>query len=217
MIIDTHIHEKTFSKDSELGLLQIVSRSKQLGLHGICITDHESNGIAPLAKYVAKELDFPIIVGAEVYSDLGDILCFGLDEVPAYRIPAQQLLDTVKRAGGTTIAAHPYRNNNRGLKDYLMSVNQLGAIEAFNGSTGYMNNMRALKVAESIDLPVSGASDAHYEHKLGTFATWFPDGVRTSEDLVEAIRTKQIHPMAYINGCYQDIETYIESGREMVG
>lgn len=217
MIIDTHIHEKTFSKDSELSLLQIVSKSKQLGLNGICITDHESNGLAPLAKYLAKELDFPIIVGAEVYSDFGDILCFGLEEIPTHRIPVQELLDTVNNVGGTTIAAHPYRKNDRGLKDYLKSVSQLGAIEAFNGSTEYMNNMKALETAESLGLPVSGASDAHREHKLGTFATWFPEGIRTSQDLVEAIRTKQIHPMVHLSGYYQDIEAYIESGRKMVG
>lgn len=217
MIIDTHIHEKTYSWDSELDLLEIVKRGKLLGLDGICITDHESNGLAPLAKHLSREWDYPIIVGAEVLSDMGDILCFGLDEIPDEHIEAQRLLDMVDEAGGTTIAAHPYRTNNRGLKDNLLIVKRLGAVEGFNGSTSYMNNMKALRVAESLELPVSGASDAHINHKLGVYATWFPEGIRNSRDLVEAIRTKQIRPMVHLDGRYQEIGEYITSDWEEVG
>ena len=215
MIIDTHLHERTYSKDSELGLLQIVHRAQRMGLDGICITDHESNGLTDLARHMAREMDYPIIVGAEVYTDLGDILCFGLKDIPTHRIPVQELLDRVEAVGGTTIAAHPYRTNNRGLKDSLLTVRGLGAVEGFNGSTDYENNLKAMRVAESLDLPITGASDAHFENKIGGFATWFPEGVRTSEDLIEAVRSKQIRPVVHMDGRYQSIGEYIEGEREI--
>ena len=49
MIIDTHMHEKTYSSDSFLSLEDIVKKSKSMGLDGVCITDHESNEIKDFA------------------------------------------------------------------------------------------------------------------------------------------------------------------------
>ena len=44
MLIDLHMHEMTYSKDSFLKLSQIVEIAKEKGLDGISITDHDSMG-----------------------------------------------------------------------------------------------------------------------------------------------------------------------------
>ena len=41
MLIDMHLHERTFSLDSHLSLEQIVTIAKAKGLDGVCITDHD--------------------------------------------------------------------------------------------------------------------------------------------------------------------------------
>ena len=51
MIIDTHLHERTFSGDSRMNLLELVSEARRKGLDGICITDHDQMG---LTQYAAK-------------------------------------------------------------------------------------------------------------------------------------------------------------------
>ena len=44
MLIDMHMHEMTFSKDSFLKLDEMVRIAKEKGIDAICITDHDSMG-----------------------------------------------------------------------------------------------------------------------------------------------------------------------------
>ena len=53
MIIDTHLHERTFSGDSKMNLLEMVAEAKRKGLDGICITDHDKIGLTQYAAKVA--------------------------------------------------------------------------------------------------------------------------------------------------------------------
>ena len=54
MLIDLHIHEKQFSKDSFLALEEIVKIAKEKGLDAICITDHDSMGLREYAAEYTK-------------------------------------------------------------------------------------------------------------------------------------------------------------------
>jgi histidinol phosphatase-like PHP family hydrolase len=54
MLIDTHLHEKKFSEDSFITLEEIVERAIELGLDGVCITDHDSNAIRPEAQSLSQ-------------------------------------------------------------------------------------------------------------------------------------------------------------------
>ena len=60
--------------------------SKELGLDGICITDHDNNLLRNEIGDYAYINDLLVIVGAEVYTREGDILVFGLDDIPEPRI-----------------------------------------------------------------------------------------------------------------------------------
>ena len=135
MFIDTHMHEMTYSKDSFLKLDQMVSIARQKGLGGICITDHDSMGLKEYAAEYSARTGFPVFVGIEFFSLQGDIVAFGIDEYPKERIPAQDFIDLVKAQGGVCFAAHPFRNNNRGLEDNLRRVRGLDGLEVLNGST----------------------------------------------------------------------------------
>ena len=129
MFVDLHMHERTFSKDSFLTLKEIVEIAKEKGLDGVCITDHDDIGIKEYAEQYSRETGFPIFVGYEFYSLQGDILAFGAPKVPSERISAQEFVDYVKSFGGVCIAAHPFRNNNRGLEENLATVKGLDGIE----------------------------------------------------------------------------------------
>ena len=117
MFIDTHMHEMTYSKDSFLALDQMVQIARMKGLEGICVTDHDSMGLKEYAAEYSKDTGFPIFVGIEYYSLQGDIVAFGIEDYPTERIPAQDFIDLVNAQGGVCFAAHPFRNNNRGLEE----------------------------------------------------------------------------------------------------
>ena len=68
MLIDIHIHSSEYSHCSNLKLEDAILRAKCLGLDGICVTDHDSNGIVEKAHALSKKYDFLIIVGIEYYT-----------------------------------------------------------------------------------------------------------------------------------------------------
>ena len=124
VLIDIHIHESKYSDDSKMTLKEAVIAAKAKGLDGICITNHGNNDIMQEAHDFAKENDFIIIVGAEIYTHEGDILVFTTEKmrIPDKTIHAEELFDIVEKQNGVTISAHPFRHNNRGLGEYIRNV-----------------------------------------------------------------------------------------------
>lgn len=189
MLIDMHVHEKRHSLDSFMMLEEIVEEAIATGLDGVCITDHESMGLKKFAKEYSQKTGFPIFVGAEYLTQEGDILAFGIDELPKQeRLPAQEFIDYVNKKGGICIAAHPFRNNNRGLEENLKRVKGLAGIEVLNGSTSFEANQKALAYCKELNLEPFGASDAHDTFQLGKYATRFPKWINTVEELVQVIK-----------------------------
>jgi len=196
MLIDIHIHTE-YSPCSQLKLEDAVIRAKDLGLDGLCATDHESKGIVDMAGHLAKKYDFLIIVGLEYFTYEGDLLIFGLDEIPVRRMHAHSMIELVLRNGGISISAHPFRDYERGLGKYLKQVNGLSGVEAFNGSTGPLQNYQAYSLGMSLGLPCLGGSDAHALEELGRCVTVFPDGIANERDLIEAVRQGDVSPALY--------------------
>jgi len=144
-----------------------ISKAKSLGLSGICITDHESNGIADLAKEMAQRENFLVIVGMELLTFEGDLLVFGLMDVPLQKMHAQELVNLVNSNGGIAICAHPFRDNGRGMGDGLLKIKGLNGIESFNGNTAIEQNIKAYSLGTNLRMPCLGGSDAHRLEALG--------------------------------------------------
>ena len=191
MFVDFHIHESTYSSDSKMTLKEIVDEAKQIGLDGICITDHDSMGLKDFANQYSKEVSFPIFVGVEYLTLQGDILAFGIDELPEPNLSAQEFIDYVNSKGGVCIAAHPFRNNNRGLEENLLTVKGLTGIEVLNGSTTKEANAKALDYCLKLGLQPIGASDAHTVMQVGRYATYLPKYTNNLEEFIEILKTQK--------------------------
>lgn len=206
MFIDTHMHEMTFSKDSFLKLDEMVRIAREKGLGAICITDHDSMGLKEYAAEYSKKMDFPIFVGIEFYSLQGDIVAFGIEDYPKERIPAQDFIDLVKEQGGVCFAAHPFRNNNRGLEENLRTVKGLDGLEVLNGSTSDEACRKAARYAMELGLFTLGSSDCHVPEKVGVCATYFPEEVTTMEEFLAAFKKGDMKPAYFENGRYHILE-----------
>ncbi len=197
MIIDLHMHERTFSGDSFLALEEMVRIAKAKGLDGICVTDHDSMGLKEYAAEYAAKVNFPIFVGIEYYSLQGDIVAFGIDEFPRKRVSAQEFVNMVKAQGGICFAAHPFRNNNRGLEEHLLEVKGLDGIEVLNGSTSYEACLKAQAYGRHLGLTPVGSSDCHVTDKVGVFATYFPEEVGTMTEFLRVFKEGNLQPVYY--------------------
>lgn len=203
MFIDMHMHEMTFSRDSFLCLDEMVRIGKQKGLGGICITDHDSMGLRDCAAEYTERTGFPVFTGIEYYSLQGDIVAFGIREYPKERIPAQEFIDLVKGQDGVCFAAHPFRNNNRGLEDNLRLVKGLDGLEVLNGSTAPGACAKAALYAGELGLFTLGSSDCHVPEKVGVCATYFPEEVKTMEEFLTVFKKGEMKPAFYADGAYR--------------
>ena len=214
MLIDTHMHELTYSKDSFLKLDQIVRIAKDRGLGGICITDHDSMGLKEYAAEYSSQTGFPIFVGIEFFSLQGDIVAFGIEDYPKERIPAQDFIDLVKGQGGVCFAAHPFRNNNRGLEEHLREVRGLDGLEVLNGSTSMDACRRAAEFALELGLFTMGSSDCHVPEKVGVCATSFPEEVHTMQEFLSVFKKGEMKPALYDGRSYHTLDIRNRSIRE---
>lgn len=204
LVIDTHLHTEEFSSDSFLPIEKAIQQGKKMGLDGICVTDHESMGMRSYAQELSMKRNFLVLVGLELLTYEGDLLIFGLDAVPEKKMHALDVLSLVEEQGGVAVSAHPFRDNGRGMGNFIRSLPGLSGIEAFNGSTRLTHNFKAHVLAEELRLPRLGGSDAHLVERVGRYATAFPGVVHTEEDFIGAIRTGNVYPVVY------DVDRFIK-------
>lgn len=211
MILDTHLHTREHSPDSSMPVRDAVLRAREMGMDGLCITDHDSMGIAAEVEALRRECDFPLFVGIEVLTTGGDFVVFGLDRAPE-RIPSSdELMDWVARCGGVAVAAHPFRDNGRGAGWIVRDLPTLGGIECFNGSASPEANLEALRAARLLGLAELGGSDAHRSDRLGRFATRFDGAVRDERDLIRMIRARACESVAWNGAAFVPAEGWVRA------
>lgn len=215
MFIDTHMHCLEGSPDSFIKVSELVEKAKKMGLDAICITDHDNNKVREYALEYSQRSHFKIFVGVEILTYEGDIVVFGLHELPKEKMHAQELIDLVNTNGGVTIAAHPFRENNRGCGKYLKELKGLTAVEVFNGSTKAYNNLYAFATAVELGLATVAASDCHEVETVGRYCTGFLEKIETEEDLIREIKKGNVYPAVYQEGTYVKIEAYGKYGKSL--
>ena len=208
MLVDMHLHECTFSKDSFINLKQIVSVARARGLDAVCITDHDSMGLVDFAAEFSAKENFPIFVGVEYFSAHGDITAWGIDTFPDTRIDSQIFIDHVNANGGFCVSCHPFRNNNRGLEDHLSKVKGLHGVEVLNGSTDMEACRTALRYAREYGFKTIGASDAHVEKQIGKYVTFLPEMVTTTADFIAQLHSCKTRPAIWNGSSYDVVDEF---------
>jgi len=214
MIIDIHVHTSEYSLgDSSLSIENAIIRAKSIGLDGICFTDHESLGIYDFAAELSARYDFLVIPGIEILTHEGDLLVFGMEELPTRKLHASELVSLVKQKGGAAISAHPFRDNKRGMGHHITRMDETIGIEVLNGRTVRENNAKAFRLALELGYPCLGGSDAHTEEEVGAFATLFPGKIRNLEDLIRSVNQNEVSPLIRQKGNYLALEEPVEENR----
>lgn len=183
---------------------QLVLRARELGLDGVCITEHNAHWDDDSLQSLSPEAPPLMLAGMEVATEYGDVLVFGADGVlqgltgGVARIA--ELREAVTRAGGVMIAAHPFRRlffpGNEATLEQALSAKVFGyvdAIEVFNGMGIRREQELALEAIRHLGLPGTGGSDAHAPHTLGRCYTVFDRPVADTRDLVDQLRSGSFH------------------------
>jgi predicted metal-dependent phosphoesterase TrpH len=161
MKYDLHVHS-VFSKDSFLRPEIILKVAKKKGLDGVAITDHNTIKGAMAARKINENRDFNVIVGAEIKTEYGDVIGIYLQEEIRSRLFIE-VVEEIKRQGGYTILAHPYRQYGR--PEELIS--KVDLVEAFNSRSRKIQNARSHNLTLAYDKPFTAGSDAHLGFEIG--------------------------------------------------
>jgi len=199
-LIDLHTHTRHGSICGYMWSDQLVEQAKRVGLHGVCITEHDNFWKPERIEKLAKKHDFLVIGGSEVTTDCGEVLIFGLRDLPQSISSIAEIRRRVDRAGGVMIAAHPFRGlaattaaNEDPLKLAESVAERLifrwvDELEVLNGASGTWERRLGWAVARCLQMKGTGGSDAHGVTAVGACYTSFEREIRSEEDLVKEIK-----------------------------
>lgn len=197
---DLHIH--SCYSDGESSPEEILIEAAEKGLGAVSVTDHNTFKGSLEALRIAKEKNIDIIVipGAEVRTDLGDVLVYCRDPANVHpNISAEALLDIAEERGCIAVPAHPFDTvragmGNSGLKKILKRIT---AIECFNAFSSSLSNRKAYDFATMNGLGCFANSDAHTIKAIGQFYTILEiDPTNPLDFLRNSIAAKKLEPVA---------------------
>ena len=195
--MDLHCHTSA-SFDSLADPLKVVRAARARGITHLAITDHDRIDGALQARDAALP-GITVIVGEEVKTAGGDLVCLFLEEaIPPGLSPAE----TVARAraqGGLVGIPHPfdqYRGSVGKAEDEIRALTGLvDWVEAFNARVVFRGgNERAAELARAAGIPGVAVSDAHSLLEVGVAATRLEGDPSTPAGLRAALSTARLVP-----------------------
>ncbi len=192
MKIDLHVHTG-HSYDATGSPEEVLTRTREVGLDGIAITEHNSYEKTKTFLELAPSYNLAVFAGAEVPTINGHYLVF-TEEIGHWNrycrmlYKAQEIIDEANRLGGAVIAAHPYRLGLGYGGEAVKKLHGLTAIEVYNGGNNHNDNKLALELAATLNLPGTGGSDAHCIKDIGRCYTEFFTPLQTLNDLIAALK-----------------------------
>jgi predicted metal-dependent phosphoesterase TrpH len=209
MILDLHTHSDA-SEDSrapvETYMKWLVRKRDVLPIDGIVLTEHRQWD--PHADYRPLEDKYGLLIlrGAEVETDYGHVLVYGVNETITrrfdftdVRLSAQELIPAVARMGGVAVPCHPGRPTIGLCEHYAHKPPLEGvvAVEALNGGSRRGENERVQQLVARYGYHAVGGSDSHLVSFIGICATEFNSDIRTVPDLVVALQGGAYRPVDF--------------------
>jgi predicted metal-dependent phosphoesterase TrpH len=193
--VDLHTHTRYGSNCSYTEPRQLIQRAKEVGLDGVCITEHNAPWEEDALALLSAETGFTLFGGVEVSTEVGDVLVFGISNsvLPGRRI--KELSRIVDKAGGLMIAAHPFRWHSLPgvVPDEEEASRQpifqwVHAVEVFNGASPRREVEFGCRVLERLSLRGVGGSDSHAPHVVGRCFTQFERHIEHVQALVAEVK-----------------------------
>jgi predicted metal-dependent phosphoesterase TrpH len=141
--------------------------SRRKGLDGIAVADHNTIRGGLETRDINRS-PLVVIVGSEIKTEWGDVVCLFLEKEITTR-KFSQLAEEVRKQEGIMILAHPYWKHT--LSEELLS--QVDLIETFNSRISPALNRKAKELAASRGMLQVAGSDAHLPWEIGKGMTCF--------------------------------------------
>lgn len=200
MKIDLHVHTNPLSPDSFMSAEEAILAAREIGLDGICLTEHDRAWPLPEIESLREKHGFPVFRGVEVMLQGGiEMLVFGLNLDFTTLLQLADLRKMVTAANGFMVYAHPCRglpeltagDAEAALEATLgkVDITAVDAVEGHNGRNRDFQNQLALDMAARCGLRTTGGSDAHRTGEIGACVTVLERNVGTDGELLQELQT----------------------------
>ena len=208
MFIDLHTHSVS-SDDSRAPVEQYVKwigmlRRKGYTIDGFVLTEHRKFDYDKDYSKLAEENDILIMKGAELDTNMGHFLVYGVTEALTDAVDfsnvtmdAIELVRAAEEHGAIAFPAHPGRFGI-GLCEFMDSgadFSLIKAAEGLNGSNRPGEEERAEGLIRHLGVPATGGSDAHLVSAIGKCMTRFEGQVLNESDLVRELHSGRFVPV----------------------
>ncbi len=201
MLIDLHTHTRPLSWDSYLTPDDLVERSQQAGLDGICLSEHDYLWDPTEVIALGKRHNYLVIPAIEINTDDGHILVYGINKYVYGMHRSHELARHVREAEGAMVAAHPYRrqmpwymDNERDYQEALARAARNPAyeycqgLEKLNGRGTVKENAFSTALCEFMKMPGTAGTDSHSRSDIGRVATDFERDIHNVEELIVELK-----------------------------
>ncbi len=219
MWIDAHCHTR-YSHDNWLEPRDLLRRARELGIDGVCITEHYSYEASQPVEAIGREEGVLVLRGVEISTDRGHLLAYGVED-DGWNVwgrdnylPLQAVIDRINTLGGVCVPAHPFREIGlSSLLEGILELQGIVAVETHNGGNLDHDNELAQQATRAMRLPGLGGSDCHKVAAVGRCATQFEDRIGSMADFVRAVRAGRCRG-AYFDGHPDNRRRDPEPGRQ---
>ncbi len=198
---ETHSHTREHSACSAVSAEELITRAAELGLAGLVVTDHHFQNPAAELRAIADRVgahDLVVLSAYEVTTvdpatgmHAGDLLVFGTPDDTAMEIwtPYPEACARARQLQALIISAHPFREGmGAGNRVFQMDID---GMEILNQNHAQPQVERAREAVRRTGLIGTAGSDAHRADQLAQFVTVFQNPVRTMDDFINELRSRQ--------------------------
>ncbi len=207
MILDLHTH----SIKSDDGRAKVENycqwiRSREIPIDGFVLTEHRQFDLESDYSSLAKSFDLCILKGAEVETEYGHVLVFGVTEAlmgefdfSDIHLPLAQVVEAAARHDAVPVPCHPGRKRV-GMSAHLAQFGVpagVRIVETYNGGSRDQEDAIAQAMAAEHNYLGIGGSDAHIVSHVGRCATRFPTDIRDERELVDALNAGDFEALTF--------------------
>lgn len=207
MILDLHTH----SIKSDDGRAKVENycqwiRSKDVPIDGFVLTEHRQFDFESDYSQLADKHDLVILKGAEVETEYGHVLVFGVTQAlteafdfASINLPLEMVLEVSEAHGAVAVPCHPGRPKV-GMFAHTEALgipNGVRIVETYNGGSRDNEDQIAIDNAEKLGYLGIGGSDSHIVSHIGRCATEFSQDIPDMDSLVSALKAGEFKAVTF--------------------
>ena len=207
MIIDLHTH----SIKSDDGRAKVQNycqwiKTRDIPIDGFVLTEHRQFDFESDYSALAKEFNLIILKGAEVETEYGHVLVFGVTKAlteqfnfSSIGLALAEVIEKSEALGAVPVPCHPGRPRvgmSAHLDEYGIPKG-VRIVETFNGGSRNNEDDIAQSMAEQQSYLGIGGSDSHIVSHVGRCATEFSNPVHSELELVEALNAGEFKAVSF--------------------